>query len=229
MRQVSAKLPAAVLWDLDGTLVDTEPLWIASEHALVEKHGGTWTEADSLTLVGSDLLAAAAYIQRKGNVPMTPAQIVEHMVGEVLAGVRKAVDWRPGARELLSALRAADVPCALVTMSYRVLADAVAEQLPADTFAAIVTGDEVANGKPHPEPYLSAAAALGVDPAACVVIEDSATGAASGLAAGARVLGVPNVVALDAQPGMVVRDTLTGMTPAGLLDVFAEADRLDPV
>lgn len=225
---MSQPLPAAVLWDMDGTLVDTEPLWITAERTLVERHGGTWTEADSLSLVGSDLLAAGEYIQAKGGLPMTPAQVVDYMVSEVLAGVRTHVEWRPGARELLDALRAAGVPCALVTMSYRVLADAIDRHLPEGTFASVVTGDEVVQGKPHPEPYLTAAAAIGVDPGECVVIEDSGTGVASGLAAGARVLGVPNVVALEPVPGLVIADTLAGLTPAGLVELV-ETARLDPV
>lgn len=225
---VTSHLPAAVLWDMDGTLVDTEPLWIASERALVERHGGTWSDADSLALVGSDLLAAGEYIRTRGNVPMTAAEIVDHMIGEVLEGVRQHVEWRPGVPELLAELRQAGVPCAMVTMSYRVLAQAIADRLPAGTFVTLVTGDSVTHGKPHPEPYLAGAAAIGVDPAACVVIEDSATGVRSGLAAGAQVIGVPNVVALDAQPGLVVLDSLAGVGAADLLALFDES-RLDPV
>jgi HAD superfamily hydrolase (TIGR01509 family) len=221
---VNSPLPAAVLWDMDGTLVDTEPLWIAAERGLVESHGATWTDDDSLALVGSDLLAAGAYIRDRGALPLTPEAVVEHLVAEVLRGVSRGVTWRPGARELLDALRAVAVPCALVTMSYRVLADAVVANLPSGTFGAVITGDEVTHGKPHPEPYLTAAAHLGVDVRECVVIEDSETGAAAGSAAGARVLGVPNAVPVRPRPGVVVTDSLLRLDPAALLAMFNQPE-----
>nr|WP_281353431.1 HAD family phosphatase [Phytoactinopolyspora mesophila] len=208
------------MWDMDGTIVDTEPLWIAAEQDLVKSHGGVWTEADSLALVGSELLKAGEYIRNKAGLPITAAEVVDRLLSEVLAGVKQGVEWRPGAVELLSQLSAAGVPCALVTMSYRVLADAVISQLPSDTFAAVITGDSVSKGKPHPEPYLAAAAELGVSPADCVVIEDSPTGVASGIAAGMPVLGVPNTVGLEPRPGLALVETLAGIDPAGLVAAF---------
>lgn len=228
MEYVTSPLPAAVLWDMDGTLVDTEPLWMGAEEALVLRHGGTWTDADSLALVGSDLLESAAYIRRRGDIPMTPPQIVAHLVGEVQKGIDAGIAWQPGVFELLTELRALGVPQALVTMSYRGLAEAIVGRLPDGLFAAVVTGDEVTNGKPHPEPYLTAADALGADPAECVVIEDSPRGAAAGLAAGALVLSVPNAVAAVPEPGLVVIDSLAGVQAADLLALFDES-RLDPV
>lgn len=217
-------LPAAVLWDMDGTIVDTEPLWIAAEMKLVADHGATWTPDDSLALVGSDLLEAARYIRRKAELPMTAEAIRDHLISKVLEGLRESVEWCPGARELLAELNAAQVPCALVTMSYRPLAQALLDALPAETFAAVVVGDEVTNGKPHPEPYLKAAEALGVEPEQCVVIEDSDRGVQAGLAAGARVLGVPNVAPLPPRPGADIRDSLEGVTMA-VLRVMCEAAR----
>ncbi|WP_198663595.1 HAD family hydrolase [Jiangella endophytica] len=225
---MTSPLPAAVLWDMDGTIVDTEPLWMGAEEALVHRHGGTWTDADSLSLVGSDLLEAAAYIRERGNIPMTPQQIVEHMLGEVLTGIGQGITWQPGVFELLTELRTLGVPQALVTMSYRELADAVVARLPEGLFGAVVTGDEVTNGKPHPEPYLTAARELGATAAECVVIEDSPRGAAAGLAAGALVLSVPNAVAAVPEPGLVVIDSLAGVRATDLLALFDES-RLDPV
>lgn len=207
---------------MDGTLVDTEALWIGAEKALVERHGGTWTDADSLALVGSDLLAAGEYLRRLGNIRMTPEEIVEQLIGDVLVGVADGIVWRPGARELLAELTGLAVPSALVTMSYRVLAEAVVSRLPARTFTTIVTGDEVTRGKPHPEAYLVAADRLGVDPADCLVIEDSPTGTESGLAAGARVLSVPNVLTPDLRPGMVQVASLNEVTATGLMRLFED-------
>lgn len=186
--------PVAVLWDMDGTLVDTEPYWIEVETELVEAHGGTWSQADALNLVGNDLLESGRYIREHGGVDLEPAEIVEILLDGVTEHIRRAVPWRPGAVELLADLSAHEVPCALVTMSYRRFVQPVLDALPAGTFRVVVTGDAVQQGKPHPEPYLKAAALLGVSPADSIAIEDSNTGARSAEAAGCAVLVVPNHV-----------------------------------
>jgi HAD superfamily hydrolase (TIGR01509 family) len=207
---------AAVLWDMDGTLVDTEPYWIACEHELVSLHGGTWTDADAHSIVGFDLLDAGHELRTRGGVPMEPADIANWLLDGVIARVADQLPWRPGAPELLAECVAEGVPCAMVTMSWRRLADAVIAAAPAGSFAASITGDEVTNGKPDPEPYLAAAAALGVDPAACVAIEDSPTGVASAVAAGCATLGVPHVVPVAAAPGLTIIDSLAGVDLARL-------------
>ncbi|PRZ03431.1 HAD superfamily hydrolase (TIGR01509 family) [Isoptericola sp. CG 20/1183] len=209
-----ATLPAAVLWDMDGTLVDTEPYWIAAEHELVAEHGGTWTHAQALQLVGNPLEVSAAVL-RDAGVDLPVAQIVERLLTRVTAQVRDDVPWRPGARALLDALAAADVPCALVTMSYTVLAEAVTAHVPG-AFATLVTGDQVARGKPDPEPYLVAARRLGVRPSECVAIEDSPTGLTSALAAGARTLGVEAVLPIEAREGLSRAASLTDVDLAFL-------------
>ena len=213
----SQDLPAAVLWDMDGTLVDTEPYWIECEYEIVESFGGTWSDEHAHALVGNELLVSAAYLQEVGGVPLPPEEIVELLLDGVIERVRRHVPWRPGVESLLDRLNAASVPCALVTMSYRRLAQAVVELLPTGRFAAVVTGDEVDNGKPHPEPYLTAAALLGAEPAQCVAIEDSPTGVASAEAAGVPVLAVRNMVAIPPAPGRTLIDDLRGLTPYDLL------------
>ena len=187
-------LPAAVLWDMDGTLVDTEPYWIDAEFEIVDMHGGTWSHDHAKALVGSDLLDSGAYIREHGGVDRTPTEIVEMLLDRVVARVRAEVPWRPGARELLAEVRGASVHTALVTMSWRRFADEVVNCLPTGSFTTSVTGDEVARGKPHPEPYLRAAERLGVRADQCLAIEDSPTGVRSALAAGCRVIAVPHVV-----------------------------------
>ena len=201
---------------MDGTLVDTEPYWIATEFAMAEKYGGTWSQEHALNLVGNDLLVSGAYIREHMPLDRTPEQIVEELLDGVVARVREEVPWRPGARELLVDLRGNDVPCALVTMSWQRFVTPILEHLPEGTFGAVVTGDEVTLGKPHPEPYLTAAAALGVDAGECVAIEDSNTGAKSAESAGCLVLCVPNHVPILEGERRVFRDTLTGLTTAGL-------------
>ncbi|MBC2590191.1 MULTISPECIES: HAD family phosphatase [Rhodococcus] len=215
----------AVLWDMDGTLVDTEPYWFRAERELLEAFSVPWSDGQAAGLVGSALPETARVLQRAGaDLPVRT--IVDTLVDSVVAQVRQAVPWRPGARELLGELAAADVPCALVTMSERPLADVIDRMLPAGTFRFLVTGDMVGNGKPHPEPYLRAVEALGrdlgapLDPARIVAIEDSLPGLASARAAGVVTVGVPNVVALPEHPGHTLWPTLAGRSIADLNDLL---------
>lgn len=216
-------LPAAVLWDMDGTLVDTEPYWIATEHALAAEHGATWTHEDAMRLVGNDLLDSAVYIRERMGLDLTPRAIVERLLDGVVEQVRVDVPWRPGARELLSATRAAGLPTALVTMSWTRFVEPVVDALPEASFDVVVTGDQVERGKPHPDPYLLAAERLGLDPAHCLAVEDSATGAASAAAAGCSVLVVPHHVAVPPGPRRVFRDSLHGLGVDDLAAAHAAA------
>lgn len=209
-------LPAAVLFDLDGTLVDTEPHWMAEEHALAQSFGGTWTTEQAVACIGNPIPVSAAKLRDEAGVDLPLEEIVGRLLGGVVDRVRSGVPWQPGARELLAALVEAGTPLALVTMSYRPLADAVLADLDNGTFGAVVTGDEVVNGKPHPEPYLTGAARLGVDAARCVVVEDSPAGIASGLAAGSTVVAVPHVAPLPERPDVTVVASLRELDPARL-------------
>lgn len=195
------ELPAAVLWDMDGTLVDTEPAWMQAEIDLVTEHGLTWTPADAARMIGMPLLGAAQVFIDHG-VDLPAEAIVRRLLGQVVEHVRRDVPWQPGALELLGSLRDAQVPCALVTMSYRDLTDAVLAGAPEGAFSVVVPGDEVTNGKPHPEPYLTAAARLGVDVRRCVALEDSPPGIGSALASGARTIGIKHIVDVPPRPGL---------------------------
>lgn len=212
-------LPTALLFDMDGTIVDSEPYWIATEHELVESYGGTWSAADAHSIVGFDLLDAARELRGRGGVPMEPPQIVEHLLDGVIAKCQARLPWRPGARELLIEARDAGVPCVLVTMSWRRLADAVLSEAPKGVFVGSITGDEVESGKPAPDPYLAAAKLIGVEPGQCVAIEDSPTGVASALAAGCRTIAVPHVVDVEPRPELTIWPDLEGKTLADLAAV----------
>ena len=205
-------LPEAVLWDMDGTLVETEPYWIESEYELVEQYGGTWSHEHALNLVGNDLIVSGRYIREHAGIDLEPSQIVEELLDKVVARIEKAVPWRPGAVELLTDLREHGVRCALVTMSYRRFVAPVLAALPEGAFEVVVTGDAVTQGKPHPEPYQKAAGILGIDPAQALAIEDSNTGARSAEAAGCLVLVVPNHVPVLPGERRVLVDTLVGLT-----------------
>lgn len=209
-------LPAAVLWDMDGTLVDTEPYWIAAEHELVEEHGGQWSDEFAHELVGNALEVSAEMIIKHSGITLSVPEIIQGLLTRVISQVQGQVPWRPGSRELLTALHDLGIPCALVTMSWRSLTDAVVSHLPPGTFDVVVTGDEVSHGKPHPEPYLAAARALRVEPGRCVALEDSPTGVRSATAAGVPTVAIPHIVPVPQTEGAVQVDTLIGLTPNGL-------------
>jgi beta-phosphoglucomutase-like phosphatase (HAD superfamily) len=150
---------------MDGTLIDSEPYWIAAEYELVSQFGGTWTHADAVKMVGNTLLTSAKFLVAAG-VDLPPEEIVDILLDRVVAETIAHIPWRPGARELLTELAANGVPCALVTMSYARFAQVVVDAADGALQLAVV-GDEVTNGKPHPEPYLTAAARLSVPIADC--------------------------------------------------------------
>ncbi|BCW36384.1 haloacid dehalogenase [Arthrobacter sp. StoSoilA2] len=216
----------AVLWDMDGTLVDTEPYWIAAERALVEAHGGTWSHQQAMQLVGQSLLHSAAVLQAAG-VRLEAREIVDTLSAQVIMHVRNEVPWRPGARELLDELHQAGVRCALVTMSEGPLAGVIVESLAKPYFEFLVTGDTVTNGKPHPEAYLTAVERLRLDDPSltidhCVALEDSIPGATAALASGVLTVGIPHQVPLPEYPGMVMWETLVGRTAADVSQLIAD-------
>jgi HAD superfamily hydrolase (TIGR01509 family) len=205
---------------MDGTIVDTEPYWMASQKELVARFGGTWTHEDAMILVGSGLDRTARLLQQHG-VDMTAAAIIDHLTAEVMKRISVSVPWRPGARELLAALRSSGVPCALVTMSFGVMAEHVRSFIPFDAFDVVVSGDSVENSKPHPEAYLRAASLLRVPIEDCVAFEDSVPGVTSAAAAGAVTIGVPHILALDDSPASVLWPTLAGRTVDDVAAAFA--------
>ncbi|GAA2753720.1 HAD family hydrolase [Amnibacterium kyonggiense] len=222
------QLPSAVLWDMDGTLIDTEPFWFAAETELVGRFGGTWTHDQAISLVGSGLRDGARVLQDHG-VRMEVDDIVAWQTDFVTERLVGDLPWRPGALELLAALRDSGVPTALVTMSVRRMAVAVAAALPIGGFDVVVAGDDVARPKPDPEAYLRAAELLGVDVTRCVAIEDSPPGLAAAIASGAATVGVPHQAVLPdpdlerAPARWRIWRTLEGSTPQ---DLAAVADEL---
>jgi HAD superfamily hydrolase (TIGR01509 family) len=223
--------PSAVLFDMDGTLVETEESWGEALAALARRHGGEISPAARAATVGTSMPVALGILYADLGLPADEARaaadtawVLDLMV-ELLAA---DLAWQPGARELLVEVRGAGLPTALVTTTPRRLADPLIARMAADLgavpFDVTVCGDEVPALKPDPAPYRQAMAALGVDPAGSVVIEDSVSGVAAGLAAGAAVLGVPSLQPIPPAPGLVLRDSLAGVGLAELADVLAYED-----
>jgi len=215
---------AAVLWDMDGTLVDSEKLWDVALYEGAEWLGGSLTEEQRLTLIGSNLDATARYLLEVVGREVTPEAIeatgdwIRQRTANLFAD---ALPWRPGAREALAAVRSAGVPSALVTSTERALTELALNTIGREFFDVTVCGDEVGGlNKPHPEPYLRAARLLGADPARSVAVEDSKPGVESAVAAGCTVLVVPNDVPIGPGERRVLRTSLVGVdsvTLAGLL------------
>ncbi|MGV0633572.1 HAD family phosphatase [Mycolicibacillus trivialis] len=212
----------AVLWDMDGTLVDSEKLWDTAMQAFYARHGGRLSAAVREATVGSSAQRAMRIVHTDLGLGLDAAALdasahwLHDRVGALFAD---GFPWCPGARELLDALAAAEVPMALVTNTARALTERALDSIGRDYFAVTVCGDEVPRAKPAPDPYLAAATALGAAPADCLAVEDSVTGTDSARAAGCPVLVIPNAVAVPDGPGRRHATSLTGFDVAALTAV----------
>ncbi|HEX4658811.1 MAG TPA: HAD family phosphatase [Streptosporangiaceae bacterium] len=223
---VAPATPAAgelhgVLFDMDGLIVDSEPLWFEVECAVMARLGGHWGEADQQALIGGSLPRTVSYLLARAAHPASPEQVGRWLVeGMTSLLMSRTLTMLPGAAELLAEVRAAGIPYALVTSSERPIMDAVLRQLGV-SFTATVCANDVTRGKPDPEPYLRAASLLGADPRHCVALEDSPNGVAAAEAAGCAMVAVPSLVPILARPGRIVAASLSQVDLALLRDLVA--------
>lgn len=201
----------AVLFDMDGLLVNTEPFWFEVEHTVMARLGGRWTSADQQALVGGSLHRSVDYLLSRAQRQASHDEVAGWLLGGMadLLTARE-VALMPGARDLLTELRVADVPCILVTSSEQVIMDAVLASLVRHdvSFTATVCGADVSEPKPDPEPYKLAATLIGADPRCCVALEDSPNGVASALAADCVTVAVPGIAAVAPRQGLTIVDSL---------------------
>ncbi|WP_433238363.1 HAD family hydrolase [Streptosporangium sp. CA-135522] len=198
----------AVLFDMDGLLVDSEKIWFQVETEVMERLGGGWGPADQEHLVGGSMPSTVAYMLRVSGADAHPDDVAAWMLEGMTGRLADGVEMMPGAAELLAAVRRAGLPTALVTSSVRPIAEACLKGIGRDNFDHVVTGDDVARTKPDPEPYLTAARLLGVAAARCVALEDSPNGVTAATAAGCRVVAVPSVLPIASAPGRLVVNSL---------------------
>ncbi|HEU4426323.1 MAG TPA: HAD family phosphatase [Pilimelia sp.] len=209
-----------MLFDMDGTLVDSEKVWDVALLELAADYGGTLSPTARQAMVGTGMAESMEILHAALGQPWRDAAAgaawLEDRVAELFT---EGLAWRPGAVALLAAVRAAGIPTALVTSTCRRLVDVALGTLGTDNFDVVVCGDEVGATKPDPEPYRAAARLLRVPPQRCVAIEDSPIGVASAVAAGVPVIAVPCEVALAARDGVLVLDSLTAVDLAVLARV----------
>ena len=206
----------AVLFDMDGLLIDSEPLWFAAETAVMDRLGVQWTQADQHQLLGGSLERSVSYMLAKAARPVPP-QTLAGLMADITERVRRDVPLRPGAPGLLASVARAGLPSALVTSSERTFMEAVLASTGL-RFDVLVCADDVTATKPDPACYLLAAKLIGVPPADCFALEDSPNGVASAEAAGCRVIAVPSMVPIAPAPGRTVVRSLLDLQadPSGI-------------
>ena len=219
----------AVLFDMDGLLVDSEPLWFEVEHEVMKRLGGKWTAADQRKLVGGSLHTSVDYLIGRGTRRASRDEVAGWLIGgmaDLLAD--REIIIMPGAANLLAEVTAAGIPRALVTSSERVIMDAVLASLAryGISFTVTVCGADVTHPKPHPEPYLRAASLIGADPRACVALEDSPNGVAAARAAGCVTVAVPGVAQVPEGPGLTIARSLTEVDLATLRALVASRSQV---
>jgi HAD superfamily hydrolase (TIGR01509 family) len=218
--------PDAVLWDMDGTLVDSEKLWTVTLHDTARRLGGTLSQAARDAMVGADVDRTLMLLFDDLGLPRDAARMADaerYLAGRTAALFAGGLPWRPGAQEALRLVDSLGWPTALVTNTGRALTEAALDSIGREHFTVSVCADEVPRGKPDPDPYLRAAELLGVAAARCLVVEDSPNGALAAQRAGAAVLVVPCDVPVPAAPGRVQRASLLDLTADDLRSCYAEA------
>jgi HAD superfamily hydrolase (TIGR01509 family) len=210
----------AVVFDLDGVLVDSEQVWDAARRDVVARHGGTWKDSATRDMLGMSSPEWSRYVVEELHVRLTPQEVNDAVVGAMLVRYREALPLLPGAREAVRRL-VDDFALGLASSSNREVIDLVLDEMGVTgCFAASVSSEEVGRGKPAPDVYLEAARRLGVPPDGCTAVEDSENGLRSAHAAGMRVIAIPNPHFPPAADALALADAqlpdLDALTPAAV-------------
>ena len=215
-----------VLWDMDGTLLDSEKIWDVAVAELSLELGRELTAEVRESTLGNSMHGALRKVFAHTGTEATDSSLQDSrnwLTDRVAELFSQGIPWRPGAKDTLALAREMGLKTALVTNTERGLVENALETIGREYFDFTVSGDEVDEGKPHPAPYLRGASLLGLDPATCLAIEDSPTGSLSAYRAGCSVLLVPSEVAVSPRPGYVIRDTLLGVTAGDLRSAWCDA------
>ncbi len=218
--------PSALFFDMDGTLVDTEPLWLRAETALMAELNYAWTPDDQIHCLGGPLTRVGEYMSVKTDRAESASYFMNDLIERVAALFRTGVNFMPGAQNLLESAVTAGIPCALVSASPRILVDAILSQLSGDFFKLSISADDVAETKPNPMCYLQAADQLQVDISESIILEDSLTGISSAQASGAWVLAIPHLVTPSADDRTRIVKSLEGLSLADMKKLFQDVNNL---
>jgi HAD superfamily hydrolase (TIGR01509 family) len=215
----------AVLWDMDGTLIDSEPLWIEQERQLMESIGAKWTDEDAIYCVGGPMARVDAYMRSK--LPsadldrFAPLVLTNQLLQRMEDRLSQDIPFTPGAFELVNEMKSANLPLALVSASSRPLMNAALKSIGSQLFDITISDNDVERSKPDPEGYVKAAASLDVDISRSLIIEDSITGMTAAIASGAFVLGLPHVAELPHGPKVIHHPTLENLTMRDIANLFS--------
>jgi HAD superfamily hydrolase (TIGR01509 family) len=208
---------SAILFDMDGTLIDSEPLWLKAEIEVMAEVGCHWDEQDQINCVGGPAERTERYMQERSQNIKPYGYFINRLHEVMRARITNELDLIPNALSLLKECKDAGIKTALVTASSRDLMTIVLKRFPPGTFDVVVSGDDVEKSKPDPAPYLLAAKQLSVDILNCLVLEDSLTGVQSGLSSGAKVIGIPHLVQMSEHPNLRVISSLDEITLSDIL------------
>ena len=215
---------SAVLWDMDGTLIDSEPLWIEQERQLMESFGASWSQADAIHCIGGPMSRVDAYMRSKlpelHRDSVAPLELARQLLERMEHRLSQSVPFTPGSFDMIAEMKSAQLPLALVSASTRPLMNAALKSIGEDLFDVTISDSDVSQSKPHPEGYLMAADSLSVDIKSCLIIEDSITGMNAAIASGAYVIGLPHVADLPIGEKVVHRLSLEGLSLAQIPDLF---------
>lgn len=215
---------AAVLWDMDGTLIDSEPIWIQQEYELMASLGVSWSDEDAIHCVGGPMTRVDAYMRSKLDEAtqelFPPMALTEQLLLRMAEQIGQGVDFAPGAEHLLKEFKTLGIKQGLVSASSRTLVDAAINSIGADYFEVTISDNDVESSKPNPEGYLKAAAQIAVAIENCLILEDSITGTTAAIESGAFVIGIPHVAKLPTGPKVVHIDSLEGTNVASLVGRF---------
>ena len=208
---------SAILFDMDGTLIDSEPLWLKAEIEVMAEVGCHWDEQDQINCLGGPAERTERYMQERSQNIKPYGYFINRLHEVMRARITNELDLIPNALSLLKECKDAGIKTALVTASSRDLMTIVLKRFPIGTFDVVVSGDDVEKSKPDPAPYLLAAKQLAVDISKCLVLEDSLTGVQSGLTSGAKVIGIPHLVQMSEHPNLRVISSLDEITLSDIL------------
>jgi len=215
---------SAVLWDMDGTLIDSEPLWIEQERELMESLGAIWTEEDAIQCLGGPMTRVDSYMRSKlpdiHRDSIAPLELARRLLERMERRLAQHVPFTPGSFDIITEMKSAQLPLALVSASTRPVMDAALKSIGDNLFDVTISDSDVSQSKPHPEGYLKAADSLSVDITSCLIIEDSITGMNAAISSGAYVIGLPHVSSLPMGNKVVHHPTLEGLSLTGIAGLF---------